>query len=121
MDEAVALRAELQTKGIAAYIVSVPPGVKISDDVINKISKAKLVVVLGTRTYDTGTCWYSTKEELEFVLEEKKYFFLIEMCADFEVNLAKFVVPGTSYEEWAPGQAIPMGLADKIKHKYLTL
>ena len=74
-----AAREALAARGESAFICEVPRG-DIKSVIIDKLAKARLVVVLGTKTCRAGTVNFSTREEMEFFLSEKTPFFLVK-CA----------------------------------------
>ena len=115
MTEAKVLRQAIASCGESAFISEVPAGEDIKTAVIQKLVQARLVVVLGTATYGTGTVNFSTKEEMEFFLSEKIPFVLIKMCEDFEEPRTRFNFgPSVSYIEWLPGYPMPADLVPTI-------
>ena len=68
---------------ISTFLCSIPEGESIPRQVAQNLVKAKLVVIFGTKTYgkETGSS-YSTYQELQYVMEEKKPFLVI-----LDVNL----------------------------------
>jgi len=84
MYEARQVQEKLKAKhNINAVIINVPEGEDIANQVAQKLDKARLVLIFGCETYGQGTVSFSTKEELRFILSEKKPFFLIKMCDRF--------------------------------------
>ena len=115
MAEAQQLREALAARGESAFICEVPPGEDIKSVVIDKLAKARLVVVLGTKTYGAGTVNFSTREEMEFFLSEKTPFFLVKMCDAFEEPRTRFNFgPSVSYIQWFPGDPMPDGLVAAV-------
>mmetsp|Transcript_3286 Transcript_3286/g.6423 ORF Transcript_3286/g.6423 Transcript_3286/m.6423 type:complete len:90 (+) Transcript_3286:89-358(+) len=82
-----------------------------------------MIIIMGTEDYGCpGTVNFSTKEELVFILQEKKPFFLIKMCERFEDSKTRFQLPDdTSYVPWTPGKPVPDDLIGKMLDKYQNL
>jgi hypothetical protein len=94
------------------------------DAVVSALHGCKLVVIMGTESYgrDTG-CPFCTKQELTFILNEKKPFFLVKMCDTFQEAIAKFSLGGNiAHYPWRPRtdaekQAPPADMVDQIVKK----
>ena len=100
----------------------VPEGKDIAEEVAKKIDEAKLVLIFGCESYGIGTVSYSTKQELEFVLSEKKPYFLIKMCDRFKEARTRFVFhEGISYCMWKHGDPIPANLIADIAKRFEAL
>jgi hypothetical protein len=71
---------------------------------------------MGTKTYGMNTgAGFSTFEELEYIYDEEKPFFLIKMCDKFDVDLTRFLLrKSVSYLQWLPGNSIPGDLVAKV-------
>ncbi len=78
---------------------------------------------MGTKTYGLKTAsGYSTSQELQFIMEEKKPFFFIKMCDRFEIDMTRFYLPNTvSYVLWTPGTPMPGNLVKEIATKLGSL
>ncbi len=121
MEQAREVRAELAKRELTGRIVDVLGGGDISTQVAQGLSEAEMVVIFGTRTYGApGSVMYSTRQEMEFVMGNKKPFFLIKMCDEFEDPLTQlYLHKGIAYEAWNPPTGpMPAGLIDKIVAKY---
>eukprot|EP00559_Dactyliosolen_fragilissimus_P002574 CAMPEP_0184865818 /NCGR_PEP_ID=MMETSP0580-20130426/19193_1 /TAXON_ID=1118495 /ORGANISM="Dactyliosolen fragilissimus" /LENGTH=327 /DNA_ID=CAMNT_0027365151 /DNA_START=57 /DNA_END=1037 /DNA_ORIENTATION=- len=120
LEDAFRLKDELEKNGLSVYICSVPEGNDISIDIIENFSAAKLVVILGSKTYGSkGTTNFSTREELQFILDEydegRMKFFLIKMCEVFEDPVTRFKLPKTiSYFPWKHGTPVSEDLIGKL-------
>mmetsp|Transcript_28719 Transcript_28719/g.73429 ORF Transcript_28719/g.73429 Transcript_28719/m.73429 type:complete len:196 (-) Transcript_28719:114-701(-) len=123
MEEAIQLKAALQKEGHDAYLCEVAPGANIKEVVVQRLAAAKLVVIMGTKTYGApGTVNFSTKQELEYILDQEKPFFLIKMCDNFEDEMTKFNLPkSTSYVPWEKGTPLPAGVVKSLIEKYKSL
>jgi hypothetical protein len=118
-NEAKFLKAELEQRGVACFLCDVSPGGSIRDTIVKGLSTCDLVVILGTRTYgkDTGVA-FCTKNELDFIIDRKKPFFLIKMCDVFEEDVTCFHLPShISHHRWDPGTPAPLGLIESIVKK----
>ena len=105
-----------------AVIINVPEGEDIADQVAKKLDEAKLVLIFGCETYGVGTVSFSTKEELQFVLSEKKPFFLIKMCDRFKEARTRMALhEGIMYTAWKHGEPIPETLVADIARRFNTL
>ena len=97
-------------------------------EIVTNIAKAEMVVILGTKTYgvDTGAA-FSTFQELEFIVNERKPMFLVKMCDRFETAHARFYLGGNiAHHAWMPQteaeqQNVPDDLVDAIIHKFESL
>jgi hypothetical protein len=119
MKEAKVLKAALEARGISAFLCAVPEGDSIASAVADAIDACRLVVVMGTQTYgkDTGI-GFSTFQELQFIIDEKKPMFLVKMCERFELSLTRLRLGGDiCYAPWAVGAALPAGLVDRVIQK----
>jgi hypothetical protein len=85
------------------------------------LTHCKLAVILGTKTYGKKTTsGFSTFEELDYIFEVNKPFFLVKMCAEFEEPETLFRLPSRiSYFPWHPAsdaerRKLPPNLVDKV-------
>jgi cobalamin-dependent methionine synthase I len=111
-------------KNLNAVIVEVPEGNDIASVVAEMIDAAKLVLIFGTQTYGVGTVSFSTKEELQFVMDDKKPFYLIKMCDKFsEARTRLMLHKGISYKYWniKNDDPMPEDLIDQIVAKYQSV
>ncbi len=125
MDEAVALKAALQQRSLSVFLCDVPEGKDIARTVISALTHCKLAVILGTLTYGTETtAGFSTFDELRYIKNEQKPFFLVKMCDRFEVEEARVRLPiDISYFPWQPKSAaerksIPPTLVERILKRH---
>jgi hypothetical protein len=117
--EANALKSALDARGISTFLCAVHPGGDIRGEIVNALSSSQLAIVMGTKSYGENTgAGFCTYEELEFIYDEKKPFFLVKMCDKFDVNLTRFLVrKSVSYLEWFPRSPMPDDLVTKILEK----
>ena len=68
------------------------------------LTHCKLAVILGTKTYGQKTSSpFSMCEELRYIINDGKPYFLVKMCDAFEEAHARFNLPSTiSYHPWRP-------------------
>eukprot|EP00049_Salpingoeca_infusionum_P028123 m.36438 g.36438 ORF g.36438 m.36438 type:complete len:515 (-) comp9998_c1_seq2:63-1607(-) len=123
-----ALKDKLTARGFSVFLCAVQAGDNLMREIVFNISKCKLVVILGTRTYgmDTGV-GFSTFQELEFIINRKKPMFLVMMCEDFEEPMAQFHL-GSSimHHPWHPATEqeqtnVPDELVSAIACKFQSL
>ena len=121
--EAVQLRDALLEKGVVAYINDSAPGDNMFKEIATAVRHCKLAVIMGTRTYGQETASInSTAQELQAILSLKKPYFLVRMCAAFEVDTAAFAfTAGTVHVEWTPGMPMPANLVQKVLQKLATI
>lgn len=115
----VALQEDLEKLGLKVFLCNVEPGDDIAATVIRALSECKLAVILGTRTYGQKTeSGFSTFEELRFIFEENKPFFLVKMCDKFDVVETRFrLTSDISYYRWrpqSPSERPPAQLSQRI-------
>eukprot|EP00043_Microstomoeca_roanoka_P024983 m.7224 g.7224 ORF g.7224 m.7224 type:complete len:884 (+) comp5125_c0_seq2:974-3625(+) len=93
-DEALALKSALQQRGISTFVCDDIPTAEMARSVISAIDTAELVVILGTETYGAETSsTFSTHDELAFIINQRKPFYLVKLCD-------RFVEAGTRF--WLP-------------------
>jgi hypothetical protein len=118
-NEANALKNALEEKGISTFLCAVLPGGDIRREIVNALSSCQLAIIMGTKTYGRETSvGYSTFDELRFIHEERKPFFLVKMCERFEEAETRFLL-GSSvcFIQWFPGSQMPGDLIAKIIEK----
>jgi hypothetical protein len=124
MEEAIALKTALEQRGKSVFLCAVEIGDDNAEAVIAALSQAKLAVILGTKTYGEKTASsFSTYQELRYIIEQKKPFYLVKMCDRFVHQQTLLWLPDTvSYYPWQPKsaaerQGVPADLVDKIVQK----
>eukprot|EP00730_Choanoeca_flexa_P006683 TRINITY_DN12203_c2_g4_i16.p1 TRINITY_DN12203_c2_g4~~TRINITY_DN12203_c2_g4_i16.p1 ORF type:complete len:269 (+),score=68.95 TRINITY_DN12203_c2_g4_i16:111-809(+) len=125
---AEALKVKLQAKGVSAFLCAVAAGGDLVDEIVENIDACRLVVILGTKTYgkDTGV-GFCTKDELKFIIGEKKKIFLVKMCDRFDEAIARFRLgPHIMYHLWKPvseaeQRQVPDVIVDEIIDKLHNL
>eukprot|EP00733_Pompholyxophrys_punicea_P001333 Pompholyxophrys_punicea_v1_NODE_623_length_1577_cov_3.890276.p3 type:complete len:181 gc:universal NODE_623_length_1577_cov_3.890276:632-90(-) len=92
MSAAKLLKKELENRfeHIEVFICEVTSGSNIKMTVVKALTACHLAVIFGTETYGTGTVNFSTFEEMEYILNYKKPYFLLKMCEEFKVDVTKF-------------------------------
>ena len=120
MKEANLLQAELAKFNVNAAIINVESGKSIEKEVIRTLDQSKLAVLFATSDYGVeGTVNFSTHEELAFILQEKKPFFLIKMCDRYDDPVTRFRLPGAiAYVDWRIGQPMPSELVAKVLARF---
>mmetsp|Transcript_15281 Transcript_15281/g.23011 ORF Transcript_15281/g.23011 Transcript_15281/m.23011 type:complete len:1048 (-) Transcript_15281:291-3434(-) len=100
-------------------IIQPPVGNDIAEEVATTLDAAKLVLIFGTETYGKGTVSFSTKEELQFVMDEKKPFFLLKMCDRFAESRTRLSLPNSvAYFPWPAGTPMPENLPAELMASY---
>jgi hypothetical protein len=107
MPEAKALQQALHKKGVSAFLCDIPPGQDLANAVVTALTHCKMAVILGTETYGRKTdSGFSTFEELRYIQDENKPYFLVKMCPSFEEAETRFRLPTSiSYFPWQPTAA----------------
>ncbi|EGD73649.1 hypothetical protein PTSG_05359 [Salpingoeca rosetta] len=123
------LEKALQAHGLRVFLCDIAPGGDIARAVIRSLHGCKMAVLLGTRTYGQQTASkFSTYEELRYIIDQEKPFFLVKMCDDFVEPETKFHLPSNvAYFPWlpeggdVPDMDVPVELVDAIIAKLKTL
>jgi hypothetical protein len=104
----------------AVIIDDVENGDDICGQVAELLDAAKMVIIFGTETYGKGTeASFSTKEELQFIMAEKKPFFLLKMCERFLESRTRFHLPNSiAYMKWTPGTELAKDIVEAIVSKF---
>jgi parallel beta-helix repeat protein len=121
--EANALKSSLEARGISTFLCSVLPGVDISSEIAEALHGCQLAIIMGTKTYGKNTgVGFSTFEELRYIYEQKKPFFLVKMCDRFEELATVFRLgKSVSYLEWLPPCPMPGDLISKIVERLASV
>lgn len=121
MAQAQSLRKELLAKKrINAIIVNTENSESIFKVVVDNISQATIVVIFGTEDYgeDTGT-GYSSYDELTYIRESRKPFFLIKMCENFKYASTQFRLPNSLMAaRWDIGQPVSEEMLEQISRRF---
>lgn len=121
MEQAKMVKSELEKQGVSCFLCVVHEGENIARIVADNLCAAELFVVFGTRTYgtETGTpC--NTADELAFIKNEKKPYFLIKMCEKFEDSVARMYFTSSVFNyPWMPKDhaVLPKDLVSRIIEK----
>lgn len=113
--------------GIEAFLCDVPVGENIKMVVVEALHKCKMAIVLGTSTYGKKTkSSFSTYEEMEYIIDKQKPYFLMKMCHDYLEPSADFnFTKNINYYEFIPkdlkNPVLPSDLCDKIVAKLRSL
>lgn len=127
MVEGQALQAQLALRGVAAFLCDVPAGEDIGHHVVDALSSCKLAVILGTATFGSKSeCNFSTYEELRYIINEKKPFFLVKMCDTFTQQETRFHLPSqVSHFAWQPRASerscVPSNLVGQIVQRLASV
>ena len=123
MKEATLVKNQLKEEyDIHATIIDVPEGEDIAEQVAVKLDEAKMALIFGCETYGFGTVSYSTKQELEFIISEKKPFFFIKMCDQFSEASTRMTLPDDSaHGKWEHGKPMPPNLLADIVKRFEAL
>lgn len=115
-NEAGALKHALEERGISTFLWKDLPGEEGLPEIINAMSCCQLTVIMGSKKYGKNTnAGFSTSEELRFIQDEKKPFFLVKMCEIFEENETRFRLNDSiSFLQWLPGASMPEDLVSTI-------
>ena len=123
---ALVLRNSLQREGVRVFVCEVPPGDDLAGTVIAQLHNCRMAIIMGTTTFGKKTAAkFSTFEELRFIIEENKPFFLIKMCDAFNEPNTRFWLPSTvSYYPWQPDMdnvVVPAALVKDIVAKLASI
>ncbi len=119
MTEAKALKAALEAQHLPTFLCDVAPGDDIAKTVIKALDCCTMAVILGTATYGRDTrVGFSSFDELRFICEDEKPFFLVKMCDVFEEAETRFRLPKAKMHfSWRPGTPVPDTLVPAIIKK----
>jgi hypothetical protein len=121
--EAEALKRALEKRGISTFLCAVQSGEDIKREIVKALHGCQLAIIMGTRTYgkDTGAK-FSTFEELRFIINELKPFFLVKMCDRFDEAETRFSLgDSVMYFQWLPDHPIPEDLVPEIVEKLASI
>lgn len=121
MDQAKQVQEILRREhNVKAFIVAPENGDNIMDQIVAAISQSQMAILFGTVTYGKGTtACFSTKEELQFVRDENKPYFLIKMCERFSEARTRMVLNNSvMYNLWLPNTPMPAELIKNIMDKF---
>ena len=118
MDEAEELKAAIQRARpvVSCFLSGGNPNASDLGIIIPRaLNGAKLAIVMGSKTYGKQTASnFSTYEEMQFILSEKKPMFLLKMCDDWEEAQTKVMIGSKKYKPWQVGTPMPNGIVDEI-------
>ena len=123
---ALALRDSLRREDVRVFVSEVPPGDDLASTVMDQLHNCRMVIIMGTSTFGKKTAAkFSTFEELRFIIEEDKPFFLIKMCDSFVEHKTRFWLPSTvSHYPWQPDMdnvVVPAALVKDIVAKLKSI
>lgn len=125
--EGKALQRGLHARGISTFTCDMP-GQELDNTVVAALTNCKLVVILGTKAYGKRTTSrFGTLQELRYIFEVTKPFFLVKMCAEFEEAETCFRFSGdVCYFPWQPNseaerKRLPPGLVDRVIRRLQVL
>jgi hypothetical protein len=110
------LKAALSLRNVTAFVAHVDSSGNIAEDVSAALLDCELFVILGTANFGEETdVQFSTFNELRMARQEMKPLFLIKMCDDFRVPMARFWLPESMpYVVWEPCTDVPREVVDGI-------
>jgi len=114
--EAKALKQRLESHGIKVFLCEVTPGGDIAKAIMLALEHCALVIIMGSKSYGEETnSSYSTYEELRYVMDRCKPYYLIKMCDDFQTPSARFALRrDISYYEWQPPKVDMVMVPDEL-------
>lgn len=119
-----ALQQSLQNRGLRVFLCNETPGSDVAAAIIQALDGCKMAVILGTKSYGKDTkIGFSTSDELVFIKDQRKPFFLVKMCDAFEDPVTQFRLPqNILYHPWQPNLDnpnihVPTDLVDGIVAK----
>ena len=119
------LKAKLEAKGYRVFLCDVDSGRDIFEVVSNAMVNSKMFIVFGSQTYGFQTASKcSTYQEFNFIIDEKKPFFLFKMCDIYEVATTKVTLNrDVAYEKWYPFESpdVPEISFQNIMKKFQSL
>ena len=122
--EARLLQTALESHGLRVFTCEqVQQGTEsLAGRIGRELDRAQLIIVLGTRTYGTKTASpCSTREELDYVLNNREKLFFIKMCDFFEDSHARaFLTESLSYIKWTPGSPIPATITQELLARFFS-
>ena len=82
-----------------------------------------MAIIFATQDYgESGEVLFSTREELKWIMHNKKPIFLIKMCQSFKESYTDFYLPNSIfYTFWEQGSPMSTGLIDDIIRKYTSV
>jgi len=117
--EALALKAALEATGLRVFLSDVAPGDNLGHIIANALRGCRFAVLLASKTYGRGTNdLFDTGREMQFVLSQKKPFYLVRMIpfgeswAEAETDLA--LPPSIMQKLWLPGTPMPDDLVSEM-------
>ena len=115
-DEALQLKTALEAHGVVVFVCDQLAGNNLMDTIYGALDAASLVVILASHTYGKRTAsGFSTYEEFQYTMDEKKPFFLIKMCERWsEPHVRGQLGARTMFDQWMPGEPIPAGLERRV-------
>jgi len=115
--EAVALKAALEARGLSVFLCDEPNGADLHSVIADALGRARLTVMLATKTYCLRTTSFSSYNECLFVVSQRRPFCIVRMLHAGETWLNAFAlaVPTNRWSEWIPGEPMPAGLVDEIE------
>jgi len=118
------LQKELEGQGLSVFVSeALIPGSNMQKNIADSLMMCKLVVLMASATYgrDTGGL-YSTCQELNFVMTNRKPFYLIKMCDVWEESHVQLILGGAYlYQFWTPNTKLPHGIVEEITtHRVFT-
>jgi hypothetical protein len=123
LDQATLIKTALAEHHINAVIIDAENGEDIDKKIVSSIDKAKLCILMGSKQYGLETnSTFNTKQELQYILSEKKPYFIIKMCDRYELSTTRLKLnDAILYYPWTDAGPIPSDLIPKIVDKFTKL
>ena len=113
LEPALALKSLLESCGIPTFLCDVAPGGNIKTTIVKALDGCDLAVIMSSKTCGLETtASFSTYQEMEYIIEERKPYFLVKMCERFDVSVAS-----VAYFPWIGEGEVPDLLLKKIIEK----
>jgi len=120
--EAKALKTALEARQLRVYVAGELPGEVLDEVIFAALDSCRLAILLASESYGCRTNSFSTFNELNFVLDEPKPFYLVKMCERWsEAHVRGKFGSFTMYKEWEPGEPLPDTVVDEIQAKLDSL
>lgn len=119
LEEALALKQCLDDNGIPTFVCALLPGANLLQTIASELEHCELVVVMGTSTYGFKTdSHFCTYQELQYIMTQRKPFFLVKMCDRFNVPSTTLQLTNDiAYFPWTAGTAMPSNIVQSIQQK----
>jgi len=120
--EAQSLKAALAARGVRAFLSDFVAGDDLQTRIADALAACRLVIILASSSYGKATNdMFDTGREMDFVLGERKPYYLVRMIpweAVWAENKTVLAFPKSIMMKiWQPGSAMPTDLVDEVCRK----